>query len=146
MKKFLLIAAAFLFLGITACNADNDKIIQLEQLPVAAQDFIKSYFPGEKVNFVKEDRELFETRYEVVFASTISIEFYKDGQWKEVDCKASPLPAGICPEPIMNFVKERYTDATVNAIDWDKHDYEVKLSNRLELTFDKNFNLIDMDD
>ncbi len=146
MKKFLLIAAAFLLFGITACNADNDRIIQLGQLPTAAQDFIKTFFPAEKVNFVKEDRELFEHRYEVSFASGTSIEFYKNGEWKEVDCRMSPLPAGICPEPIVNFVKDRYTDATINAIDWDKHDYEVKLSNRLELTFDKNFNLIDMDD
>ncbi len=141
-----MIAAAFLFLGITACNADNDRIIQLGQLPTAAQDFIRMYFPNEKVNFVKEDRDFIELRYEVMFASGTTLEFYKNGEWKEVDCKMSPIPAGICPEPIVNFVKDRYPDATINGIDWDKRDYEVKLSNRLELTFDKNYNLIDMDD
>ncbi len=146
MKKILLITATFLFASITACNADNDRIIQTEQLPVVAQDFIKTYFPAEKINFVKEDKDFLELRYEVSFASGSSVEFYKNGEWKDVDCKMSPLPAGICPEPIVTFVKDRYPDATINSIDRDKHDYEIKLSNRLELTFDMNYNLIDMDD
>jgi hypothetical protein len=31
-------------------------------------------------------------------------------------------------------------------IDRDRRDYEISLSNRLELTFDKKFNLVDIDD
>ena len=44
------------------------------------------------------------------------------------------------------YVSGHYPDASIVQIDRDKHDYEVKLSNGLELTFDLKFNLIDIDD
>ena len=44
-------------------------------------------------------------------------------------------------------IRDRYyPDTSVVQIDRDKRDYEVKLTNGLELTFDLKFNLIDIDD
>ena len=73
-------------------------------------------------------------------------EFYKDGEWKEVDCRYSSVPAAVVPAQIAQYVSGHYPDASIVQIDRDKHDYEVKLSNGLELTFDLKFNLIDIDD
>lgn len=50
------------------------------------------------------------------------------------------------PAQIAQYVSGHYPDASIVQIDRDKHDYEVKLSNGLELTFDLKFNLIDIDD
>lgn len=44
MKRFFAFALALIAISITALKADNDRIITFKQLPVAAQQFIKSYF------------------------------------------------------------------------------------------------------
>lgn len=65
---------------------------------------------------------------------------------KEINCKYSAVPAGVIPAQILKYVSENYPDAKVLKIERDKKDYEVKLSNRWELKFDLQFNLIDIDD
>ena len=92
------------------------------------------------------ERDFLEARYEVIFTDGAKAEFYKDGEWKEVDCRYSSVPAAVVPAQIAQYVSGHYPDASIVQIDRDKHDYEVKLSNGLELTFDLKFNLIDIDD
>ena len=127
-------------------SADNDRPISVSELPEKAQQFIRQHFPNEKVSFAKMERELFDTTYEVIFTSSSKVEFLKNGDWKEVDCKYSTVPAAIIPQQIAQYVSQYYPDTSVVQIDRDKRDYEVKLTNGLELTFDLKFNLIDIDD
>lgn len=146
MKKFLILAAAALTFSIFTVKADNDRPIAVSELPQKAQQFIQQHFPNEKVSFAKVERELFDTTYEVIFTSSSKIEFLKNGDWKEVDCKYSTVPAAIIPQQISQYVSQHYPDAAVVQIDRGKRDYEVKLASGLELTFDLKFNLIDIDD
>ncbi|MDE6858048.1 MAG: PepSY-like domain-containing protein, partial [Alistipes sp.] len=67
------------------------------------------------------------------------------GEWKEVDCKFTEVPAGIVPAPIAEYVVNNYPNTEVVKIEKDSREYEVKLSNRMELTFDRRFNLTDID-
>ena len=145
MKKLLILAAAVFALGTSTVSADNDRPISVSELPEKAQQFIRQHFPNEKV-FAKMERELFDTTYEVIFTSSSKVEFLKNGDWKEVDCKYSTVPAAIIPQQIAQYVSQYYPDTSVVQIDRDKRDYEVKLTNGLELTFDLKFNLIDIDD
>ena len=108
MKKIMILAAAMLLLSVTSARADHDRPIQFNQLPVAAQEFINTYFANEKVSFAKEERDFMEVRYEVMFTNSIKIEFYKDGKWKEIDCKYSVLPEGIVPEQIATYVNSNF--------------------------------------
>lgn len=146
MKKFVFIAIATLFICSLSVKADNDRVITKEKLPVTALKFIGEYFVNNKISYVKEERDLFEKNYEVVFTDGTKVEFLRNGEWKEVDCRYSEVPAAIVPEQIRNYVKEHYAQEKILQIDRDGHDYEVRLSNRLELTFDKNYNIIDIDD
>ena len=146
MKKILILAVALFTLGTVTALADNDRPIAVTQLPQKAQQFIKQHFPNEKVAYAKNEREFLESRYEVVFSSSIKIEFLKNGDWKEVDCKRSAVPAAIVPTQIAEYVKQNYPDAQIVSIDRDRRDYEVKLTNGLSLTFDLKFNLIEIDD
>ena len=146
MKKLMILSAILVTFGINTACADNDKPIAVTQLPQAAQQSIKTHFPKEKVAFAKLERDFLETTYEVLFTNSTKVEFYKDGEWKEVDCKYSTVPAKIVPAQIAQYVAQNYPDAQVVQIDRDKRDYEVKLTNGWELTFDLNFNLIDIDD
>ena len=146
MKKLLIHSTKLMIIGITTACADNDKPIAVTQLPAKAQQFIKSYFPNEKVALAKVEREFLETRYEVVFTNSSKVEFWKDGEWKEIDCKYSVVPTKLIPTQIAQYVSQNYPDTQIVKIDRDKRDYEVKITNGLELTFDKQFNLIDIDD
>ena len=141
MKKLLILAAAVFALGTSTVSADNDRPISVSELPEKAQQFIRQHFPNEKVSFAKMERELFDTTYEVIFTSSSKVEFLKNG-----DCKYSTVPAAIIPQQIAQYVSQYYPDTSVVQIDRDKRDYEVKLTNGLELTFDLKFNLIDIDD
>ena len=84
--------------------------------------------------------------YEVMFTNSIKIEFAGNGEWKEVKCKYSTLPEGIVPQPIVDYVGTNFPGVSIYAIDRGYRDVEVSLTNGLELTFDSNYTLVDIDD
>ena len=143
MKKLI-----FLFVcvfSIQVALADNDKPINFTQLPQAAQKFVKQHFPKAKIAFVKMETELFDKSYDVVFNNGHKLEFDKKGEWTEVNCKSTVVPAKVIPALIKKYVETNYPEAKVLSIERDRYDYEVKLSNFWEIKFDMNFNVIDMD-
>lgn len=146
MKKIMIIAASMLFLAAVPAIADNDKPIQVNQLPAAAQEFINTYFPDQKVSFAKEERDFLEVSYEVMFTNTIKVEFSSNGEWKEVVCKYSTIPEGIVPDAITKYVNDNFPGVSVYGIERGRRDIDVDLTNGLELTFDMNYNIIDIDD
>ena len=146
MKKLFVTLIAIFSLGIFVASADNDRIIAKENLPANSQQFIKTYFGDLNTTYVKEERGFFEKSYEVVFTDGTKVEFARNGEWKEIDCRRSSVPSPIIPKMIAEYVKKNYPDARILQIERDRNDYEVRLSNRLELTFDKAFNIIDIDD
>ena len=146
MKKIIIYAVIALIFGTATAHADNDRPISVNQLPPKSQQFIKQHFSGEKIAYAKKERDFLKTKYEVVFSNGSKIEFRKDGEWKEIDCKYAKVPDAIIPQKIMEFVTANYESAAIIEIDRDKRDYEIKLSNGLELTFDLKFNLIEIDD
>ncbi|MBO8438803.1 MAG: PepSY-like domain-containing protein [Bacteroidetes bacterium] len=146
MKKLMIIAAVLLFVASAPACADNDKPIAVTELPQIAQQFIKNHFPKEKVAYAKIERDFLEVQYEVVFTNSSKLEFNKNGEWKEVNCKYSTVPKAIVPAQIVNYISQNYPDANVVKLERNSREYEAKLSNGLELTFDTNFNLIDIDD
>ncbi len=146
MKKILLMTLAVLSLGIVSVKADNDRVISKEKLPLVSQQFIGENFESLKISYVKEERDFFEKSYEVVFTDGTKIEFMRNGDWKDVDCRYSQVPTEIIPDRILRYVNEHYLGEKILQIERNKRDYEVRLSNKLELTFDKKFNIIDIDD
>lgn len=146
MKKILFTLIAVFSVGILSANADNDKIINKNQLPVQAQQFINKHFAGIEISYAKEEWDNFKHSYEVRFADGTNIEFTSKGNWDEVNCRFSEVPSAIIPQPIREYIKKNYPGAKVILIEKDRNDYEVKLSNRLELKFDKDFNIYDIDD
>lgn len=143
MKKLVLVLVCVFTMQMVM--ADNEKPIQIAQLPQTAQTFIKQNFPGLKVAFAKVEKDWFDTSYDVMFTNGDKLEFNKNGEWKEIRCNTSMVPVKVIPAPIQKFVKENYPDAKVASIEKDRYEYEVRLSNRMEVKFDLQFNVIDMD-
>ena len=99
-----------------------------------------------EVSYAKVDEELFDKDYKVVFVNGSKVEFAKDGAWKEVDCKYGEVPAAIVPQQIRDYVAKNFAGRKIVSIDRDKRDWEVKLDNGLDLKFDLQFRLIEIDD
>lgn len=132
--------------GLASAAAFADRPITVEQLPAAAQKFIQTHFASSEVLYAKIDDGLFSNEYKVVFAGGVSVEFTGDGEWKEVDTKYGEVPAAIVPEAIRKQVDRQFPNARIESIDRDRRGYDVGLSNGLDLEFDRQFNLVDIDD
>lgn len=145
MKK-LAILLVCVFAVSTVAMADNDKPIQIGQLPTAAQTFITKHFKGNKVALAKQETELFDKSYDVIFTNGEKIEFDRSGEWTEVSCKINGVPAAIIPQAIKAYVESNYPDARIMKIERNRHEIEVQLSNRWEITFDNQMRVIDIDD
>lgn len=143
MKKlFLLLVSVF---TMQVAMADNDKPVTFEQLPQAAQQFIRQNFADREIAFSKMEKEWFDTSYDVLFTNGDKLEFDKNGQWKEMYCKFTAVPEKALPAPIVKFVNDKYPGVKILVIEKDRYEYEVRLSNFWEITFDLQFNVIDMD-
>ena len=128
-----------------AANAD-DKPIDFQQLPSSAKTFIKSEFPLESISFITKDSDLLDTTYDVHFASGLKIEFGSNGEWKEISRASLPIDSRFVPKQIVAAVASRWPGAEFKKIERYRHGYEVELTNRLELKFDKKFRLTEIDD
>ena len=97
MKKLVMMLVC-MFAVHTMVMADNDKPIEVSQLPAKAQTFIKTYFKDHKVAMAKLESGMFYKSYDVVFTNGEKVEFDKSGEWKEVRCRQSEVPVLIYKE------------------------------------------------
>ncbi len=142
-RTFVVLACALTF---QACAfADNDKPITIEQLPTVAQQTIKTHFADGKIALVKVESEIMDKTYDVIFTDGTKVEFDRKGTWKEVERRDKAVPASLVPQQIANYVKANYSGQSVRKIEKDRKEYDVTLSNGVEITFNKNFKVIDID-
>lgn len=146
MKKILVIILAVFSLGVVTVKADNDRVITKDALPVKAQQFVNAHFASVKISYIKEDRDFFDRNYELVFADGSKIEFGRNGEWVDVDCRYNSVPQAIVPDAIKAYVKSNFPDVKIIEIERKRANHEVKLSNKLELVFDKNLKIKRIDD
>lgn len=135
--------ALFASVSFVSCK---DVIITADKLPATAQTFIKEYFPGSDISYAKKDKELTKTTYEVVLQDGTEIDFDSKGQWDKVDCKRAAVPAMLIPDAIATYVQTNFPGQTIVKIDKELFGYEIELLNDLELKFDKNGRLVNIDD
>ena len=126
-------------------NADNDKPISVNALPAKAQTLLSQHFNGQKVMLVTIESGVVSRSYDVVLQNGTKLEFDKKGNLTEIDCKQGKVPAKLIPQAIRNYLKKNYPAQAVKKIEMSKNEYEVELANGLDLTFNKHFQLIDID-
>ena len=145
MKKMLFLFVSLFVMNLVAF-ADNDKPIQVSDMPKAAQEFILRHFANQSVALAKIDTEFLNKTYDVVFTNGDEVEFDKKGKWIKVDCKHTQVPSEIVPVAIQQYVGKNYPDAKVVKIELtDRKGYDVDLSNGFDLEFDKKFRVVEID-
>lgn len=144
MKRFLILMACVL--GTMSLAKADDKPVTVDQLPQAARTFLNVNFPDDKISFATKDDDLIRPDYQVVLASGVMVKFNNAGDLEEIESRGKEIPDGIIPIQIVEVVKGHYPDVMITGYEVGRRTYEVKLSNRIELKLDKNFNVIEIDD
>lgn len=141
-----IITAVAVFVLSLSCVMADDRPVSFELLPSQAQAFVNANYPGEKVLYITVDDDLIRPDYKVVLVNGVEIQFNNDGSLEKIDAKKSGVPENLIPAQILSYVKNHYPDAFVTEYEIGVRHYEAKLSNRLELTFNKHFHVVELDD
>lgn len=143
--RILMIAICCMVSCNMVANAGNDKPISVNALPAKAQTLLSQHFNGQKVMLATIESGVVSRSYDVVLQNGTKLEFDKKGNLTEIDCKQATVPAKLIPQAIRNYLKENYPAQAVKKIEMNKNEYELELANGLDLTFNKHFQLIDID-
>ncbi len=145
ITKILMIAICCIVSCNIVANVGKDKPIAVNALPAKAQTLLSKHFNNQKVMLATIESGVITRSYDVVLQNGTKLEFDKKGNLTEIDCKQGIVPSQLIPQAIKNYLKTNYTEHTVKKIEIDKNEYEVELTNGLDLTFNKHFQLIDID-
>lgn len=133
---------AFVAILAVSCSDDKDEPITTEQLPEQARTFINAYYPSATIVNSHKDKD----EYEVIMSDGTKIDFNKHGEWKDVDAPVGKtIPNGFYPEAIDTYVYYNYNPAGINEISKDNREYEVELTNGLDLRFARDGAFIRID-
>lgn len=145
MKKVIVsLALIITALLVTACES-HDAFIKFDKLPGEAQTFVKKHFPDLKISYIKQD----DDGYEVKFSNGYEIEFDRKGIWDNVDCNHQLVPQSVIallPKDIPQYVTSNFYDSYICQVDKDRKNWDIELSNGIELTFDAAGQFLRMDD
>lgn len=144
MKQFILSFSLLLLCVGVAC-ASPDRPISKEQLPAMAQQFLHDYFPSAEVTAAHEDGDIVQREYDVMLDDGTHIEFAADGRWLEIESREA-LPRGIVPPSIVTYIAKHYPLLTIHRIERSRREWEVSLSNGVEIRFNRRFSVISIDD
>ena len=144
MKSYILTGIFALVLLMTSCS---DRPVAPAELPAPITAFIQQNFPNQAITFAQKDLEITGWQYDVVLADGTQIEFDTDQMWDKIQCPmTNPVPAVLIPAPIMSYLQGNFPGVMVLKIDKDGSGYEVELANGLELKFNQQGALMEMDD
>ena len=144
MKKIIALGIFALALLMPGCS---DKPVAPEQLPVTVQTFIQQAFPGRTITYAEKDQELTGAKYDIVLNDGTRVEFDTDDEWDKIECPLTePVPTALIPPSIATHIQANYPDALIVKIDRERNGYEVELANGLELKYNKQGVLTEVDD
>lgn len=143
MKKIIVIATVLLV--SSAIMRADDRPVTFAQLPAAIQNFINVNYPSDKISYATVDDDFIRPDYNVVLVSGVRLQFTNSGALEKIESRAG-VPDSFVPVQIKDYVKMYYPESFIVEYEVGKKRYEIKLSNRLELKFNRNFNLVEVDD
>lgn len=145
--KRLIFTVLFGMLATCLLQAD-EKIItrDVQRLPETSRTFIKKHLGNAAVSHIKIEKGWFGINdYEVILTDGVEVKFDSNGEWEEVEGHQTAISTTFFPAFILRYLKQNFPEASVLSIEKDRRKYEVKLSNHLELKFNMQGELIDID-
>lgn len=136
---------ATLFISLTAC-ADREHSITYSELPAQAQSFVQQHFNVADIAYIERERDGIHNEFTVYLKNSTKIEFDHRGNLESVDCEIYPVPEGIIPEVIANYLKQHYPNHFAVKYSIGKYALEIELGNGMELLFDLDGKFLRIDD
>ncbi|MBR5885331.1 MAG: PepSY-like domain-containing protein [Alistipes sp.] len=144
MKRFIAILAISLALSFSA--KAEERPIDVGQLPTTTLNFLSTHFASADVAFATVERELLDTDYEVRLTDGTTLDFDGRGNWTEISNKRSGVASTILPSAVGEYTSAQYPGEKFIKVERNRHGYEVKLTNGLELHFTNDGKMIGYDD
>jgi len=138
--KYFLVMAMISFMSLTM-SADHDRVITFEQMPQTAKTFLKQHFAKKVPLMVTADHD----DYTIVYETGERVEFDRSGNWKDIECRSSKVPAAVVPQQINTYLNGHYPGKFVVKLERRRMGYEVRISSGLEIEFNRNFQPLDVD-
>ena len=133
MKKIFILLVIF-----SSVLAADDWKVDPNELPKNAIDFINKFFPNNRIILAERDRK----KYEIVLENGVELEFFINGELKEVEGNYVAVPPEILPKTVANTVSVTFPNTTITKIKKKWNLYEVKLNNSMALYIDINGQLL----
>ncbi len=141
MKQLGILTAFIAIMGFAMPKA----MAQNNNSNPAIVQFVQQYFPEASILTVNSEWD----EYEVMLNDGTKIEFNRKAEWKKIDCEHSTnnaVPAGLVPEQISTYAKTNFAGQAITKIEKKRKGWEIELGNSLEVKFNKNFNVTEIDD
>ncbi len=139
----LLFILGVILLTLSACD---DRPVAPTELPQEIQSFVQQNFPGQTISFAQKDWEWFSDQYDITLADGTQVSFDTSNVWDKVESHMTPIPAALVPAPIATYLNTNFPAVAIVKIDKERYGYEVELANDLELKFNQQGALMEMDD
>lgn len=140
MKKHIFAFIAIVCFGFSSAMAQNTNANP------AITQFVTQHFPDATVQMVMPD----DDDIDIVLNDYTKIEFRRNNEWKKVDCEHSTtftaVPATLVPEQITAYVTANFPNAIIKKLEKNFRSWEIELNNGLELKFNSNFKVMEIDD
>lgn len=132
MKK-LIICACVIFSGYLFA----DMPISADKLPQNTQKFISDNFQGVNITHAEQDND----SYGVILSNGYKFEFYKNGEWKEIENYAGVNPK-LLPYNVATTIAKTFPNVNIIKVEKEWNGIEVKMANRMEALLDNNGKLL----
>ena len=127
--------------------AAKDVQIKFSELPQKAQTYVRTHFSESDVASVWKDTEMLLVEdYTVVLSNGLEIDFYPNGDWKEVKSRGTEIPSKIIPSGIFQYVSQNYNGQRIKELKKKRYGYKVELSGDIDLEFSQNEKFLRIDD
>ena len=147
MKKRISLLLVGLFCLSSIALADSERRINIERLPPMAKSLVFECFNEDEILIVKQEKDDNKCSYEVLLRDGTKMEFNRRGELVEVENEKAGVPFQLIPRKIRNYVLRRFSeDVFILEYERDRKGYEIKLSNDLEIEFDNQFRVREIDD
>ena len=147
MNTFRKIATVITVLFAVNFAAAKDVQIKFSELPQKAQTYVRTHFSESDVASVWKDTEMLLVEdYTVILSNGLEIDFYPNGDWKEVKSRGTEIPSKIIPSGIFQYVSQNYNGQRIKELKKKRYGYKVELSGDIDLEFSQNEKFLRIDD
>ena len=143
-RKIVTVVTVLFAVNFAAAKAVQ---IKFSELPQKAQTYVRTHFSESDVASVWKDTEMLVVEdYTVVLNNGLEIDFYPNGDWKEVKSRGTEIPAKIIPSGISQYVSQNYNGQRIKELKKKRYGYKVELSGGIDLEVSQHEKVLRVDD